>query len=67
VTLPSRAEWFIDSHLRGHSPAETIAYVSACMDAEDEAPRRRVSPGFVVSADTDPSLRGVLRRLFGRR
>ena len=33
---PSRLEWLIDSHLRGHTPAETIAYASWKADYADE-------------------------------
>jgi hypothetical protein len=58
------AAWRVDSELRGgHSPEQTIGFVSALMDLEDE---RRVLPEGFVPADYEPKWRTALNRWFGR-
>jgi hypothetical protein len=66
-TPPSREAWRIDGELHGHSPSETVAYLSDCADFEDERQGRYryLPPGFVPGDPAEPRWLGRLRRLFG--
>jgi hypothetical protein len=64
---PSRTEWALEGELRGHSPAEVIAWASATADWEDEQVQRRELPAYVILADAaEPRWLGRLRRFTGR-
>lgn len=57
--------WRVDDELRGgHRPSETLAFVGALMDLEDERIARTV-PGF-ISPELEPKWRTTLARWLGR-
>ena len=63
---PSRTEWALEGELRGHTPAETIAWASWTADFEDAQVQRRSLPAGFVPAECEPQLITRLRRIFGR-
>jgi hypothetical protein len=47
---PTRASWTLESETVGHSPSETLAYLAAVADFEDQqAEQARAVPEFVIS------------------
>jgi hypothetical protein len=60
------AAWRVDSEIAGgHLPSQTIGFVSALMDLEDE--RSRALPSNVILAgDCEPRWLTRLRRWLGR-
>ena len=66
---PSRTWWELDSYLSGgHTVDETICYLDWVSDweAEQQAQRRALPPGFVPGDAAEPRWLGRLRRLTGR-
>jgi hypothetical protein len=64
---PSRTEWALEGELRGHTPAETIAYLDWVSDWTDQQQERRRSlPAGFVPGDQEPRAIGFLRRVFRR-
>ena len=51
------------SSVGGHLPSETIGFVSALQDVEDERPPL---PMGVISPDCEPKWRTTVARWFGR-
>jgi hypothetical protein len=63
---PTASQWRLDGELRGHSPQETLRYLSDCADFADELAARRSMPAQFVSPDCEPRPITWLRRQFGR-
>lgn len=60
---PEAASWLVDGHLRGHTAAQTLAYVSRRMDEADRRAAEAQGP-LILSPDLRPRRR---RRLLRRR
>ena len=56
------AAWRVDAELHGHTPSQTIAFVSELEDIADER-SRTLPPGF-VPADCEPRWLTTVRRWF---
>jgi hypothetical protein len=64
---PSRTEWALEGELRGHTPAETIAWASWTADFEDGQVQRRALPvGVILAGDCEPRWVTRIRSWFGR-
>jgi hypothetical protein len=66
MPTPTRAEWLIEGELRGHTSAETIAYLDQCADFEDELARRARRSSVLLGGDFEPWWVTRLRARFGR-
>jgi hypothetical protein len=42
------SSWRVDGELYGHTPSQTIQFVSALVDVADEQERQRALPAFLV-------------------
>jgi hypothetical protein len=65
---PTREQWRLAGELGGHSVAESVAYLAACADYEDEQAQRRraLPPGVITFDDAEPAWLTKVRRWFGR-
>jgi hypothetical protein len=59
---PSRVAWALEAELYGHSPLETISYLSWCDDYESQQRAMQSAPSSVISPEVEPRW---WRRLLG--
>jgi hypothetical protein len=59
--------WRVDSELNGgYLPSQTIGFVSALMDLEDDEQSRAVPGNVILAGDCEPRWLTRLRARFGR-